>query len=365
MTTLCEIPLIDYAIRPLRELRIDPSFLHSRESVRPAAGKQRSRSPVRLLLGDEPVIATQRFWNSLFRRYGLTDVVFRYFTPAEVFERMSARDAADGLRFAVERPDHGAPRLLAVSAPARPLIPARAAASMVEAYGADAPQYADGRLVTRHVPGGVAQMLFQIGPDAFTNRFTLETPLDGYGDPRIYLTLVRQVCTNGAVAMQRAFTSHIRVGKEPLHALDRALGHYSNDEGFAALRQRFEGAQRSLASVHEVHTLARVMQQLHWGGADAQGAERRQRFRRLAGDLEGIYGIANMDAVSPKRQRLLPAKCRVYDLLNFATEMATHHLPAVAAGKVHGWLGSTIVEEYDLEGSAPGAGDFDALFMQN
>ena len=38
-----------------------------------------------------------------------------------------------------------------------------------------------------------------------------------------------------------------------------------------------------------------------------------------------LYGLANLDTLSPKRQRTLPVDCKVYDLLNFATEIATHH----------------------------------------
>ena len=35
--------------------------------------------------------------------------------------------------------------------------------------------------------------------------------------------------------------------------------------------------------------------------------------------------LANVDTLSAKRQRTLPAACKVYDLLNFASEVATHH----------------------------------------
>jgi len=45
-------------------------------------------------------------------------------------------------------------------------------------------------------------------------------------------------------------------------------------------------------------------------------------FRRLTGDL---------DSLSAKRQRALPACCKVYDLVSFATEMATHHADAAAS----------------------------------
>ena len=61
-----------------------------------------------------------------------------------------------------------------------------------------------------------------------------------------------------------------------------------------------------------------------------------------------MLNTASVDALSVKRQRMLQADCRVYDLLNFATEMATHHAPPQAAARLHGWLGSTLTDEHDL-----------------
>ena len=37
---------------------------------------------------------------------------------------------------------------------------------------------------------------FAIGPDQFRNRFVVEVPVDGFGQPRIFLSL-RQICSNG------------------------------------------------------------------------------------------------------------------------------------------------------------------------
>ena len=36
-------------------------------------------------------------------------------------------------------------------------------------------------------------------------------------------------------------------------------------------------------------------------------------FGKMTGDLTRVYGLANMDALSAKRQRTLPSACRVYD----------------------------------------------------
>ena len=53
----------------------------------------------------------------------------------------------------------------------------------------------------------------------------------------------------------------------------------------------------------------------------------------------------------------------MYDALNFASELATHHAPPAAAARIHAWIGSTLVDEFDLEGSAHELADFEALHM--
>jgi hypothetical protein len=53
----------------------------------------------------------------------------------------------------------------------------------------------------------------------------------------------------------------------------------------------------------------------------------------------------------------------VYDLINFASEVSTHHAMPLAASKISAWIGTTIVDEFDLEGSAKEVNDFEALFL--
>jgi hypothetical protein len=92
----------------------------------------------------------------------------------------------------------------------------------------------------------------RIGPDTFRDEYVVDVPVDGYGGPSTYLSMFRIICSNGAVARVPEFRSDIVTGKdEPVHALSRALDTFSNDEGFSALRERYESAQRSPASVRE------------------------------------------------------------------------------------------------------------------
>ena len=87
-------------------------------------------------------------------------------------------------------------------------------------------------------------------------------------------------------------------------------------------------------------------------------------FGKMTGDLTRVYGLANMDALSAKRQRTLPSACRVYDLLNFASELATHHAKPEGGRKLQAYIGDLVSGEYDLEGTADQFPDWRDFFVE-
>lgn len=315
-----------------------------------------------LAVDGQELTPTPRFWRSFFTRFGLTENVFRYFEPNEVFERVASRNGDQSLRYCVETGDDGKNGLLlGVTSLDRPVIPYETLVGLVERNGATAVTYRDGLVTSTHHPRARGRS-FAIGGDQFQDCYVLETPIDGFGSPRLFLSLLRLVCSNGAVGYTRAFRSDIPAGKDLDHCIDRALTSFDSAEGYVALRQRFESAQRSFASVRECLGLSRLLDRLDQSDAlTAPGLP--SAFRKLAGNLVELYGLANLEALSDKRRRVLPARCRVYDLLNFASEVATHHATPTAAWQLQAWLGGQLGDEYDLEGTATDAPDFDALFV--
>ena len=223
--------------------------------------------------------------------------------------------------------------------------------------------YADGVVTSTHTPRSGEQP-FTIGGDAFQHRFVMETPIDGFSHPKIFLSFLRMVCENGMIGYGRAFRSDISLGKDIAHCISRALAGFDNGEGYAALRQRFESAQQSWASVRECAELCKALVKLS-DGQSIKSDHWLRDFHRMTGNLHAIYGLANLDAISQKRQRVLPARCRVYDLLNFASEMATHRASAAASRTLQGYIGTMISDEYDMEGTAQSMTDFADFFLQS
>ena len=311
----------------------------------------------------EKTVPTKRFWKSFFVRFGISDNVFRYFEPTEVFQRISERAPDDLLRFCLERDHDKPPRLLAVSHPESRRDPLP---------GSPGPRVSVRRPRSEvcrrdchhHTLAAIGRSAVPDRGDSFHHRFVLETPVDGFSHPKIYLSLLRQICTNGMVGYARAFRSDISLGKDIAHCIGRALETYDNGEGYAALRQRFESAQASWASVRECLELYKSLIKVK-ERKDVTSDTLVRDLYRMTGNLNELYGLANLDALSTKRQRILPARCRVYHLLNFASEIATHHSTAEGARTMQAYIGSLISDEYDMEGTAETATEFADLFLQS
>jgi hypothetical protein len=149
-----------------------------------------------VVVNGEAVVPTERFWNSLFARHHFNQSFFRYFTHEEVFQRIAEVEPRDRMRLCVERDERGGePRLLAVSNPTKAIVRYDDLLEMLELYEGEKIGYCNGVVESFHTPrlGGSA---FDIAGDTFNNRFVVSVPIDGFGLPNIYLSLLRQVCAN-------------------------------------------------------------------------------------------------------------------------------------------------------------------------
>ena len=396
---LTDVTKVDYGFAPITAFKVEERSTGKAQRV------------TRMSVDGRSVRPTQRFWTSLcsnYSSYGLTPKLFKLYSEDEVFTRLVDRvRERSNVRFAIE--DHGAGEgtLLAVTNPAKPLIPYDAVRETLGKYASDAGSYAHGIISTRHTPAHMSD--FKLGPDTFSHKYEMETPIDGFGEPLIYLSLLRMVCINGMVGYSRAFKSAISLGRtrdggsrnDPLFSIERALDSFSNEEGYAALRNRFEAAQNSWASISEANAVYKTLSRLAAGGnfvapegehkGNIEGLAHRRAvalqlpaiggdgasegehsplsikmlraYTALTGDICQIYGIAQMDALSTKRQARLPSKASVYDLFGFVSEAASHYTDNFGAKKLQAEIGNLLGQEYDLENSFDAKPTFSDWFV--
>lgn len=346
---------IDARTVPLRAIRVLST---------PDAQRRDEPLPTQALvdLDGQPCRVTRRFWKSIFARYRFGASTFRYFRPEEVFQRICEVSRNDTLRVMVEHRTDGPPRALAASRPQDRLLSIADVHELATAHGATHVGYADGVVDCTFTPKSGEQAL-AIGPDAFANRFKLDVPVDGFGNARIHVALLRLLCSNGMVGYHRAFASEVPASASPHHTVRRAIECFDHSDGFAAIRERFRAAQASWASVREAHGLGKQLVKMK-AGDPGRKLEALEEFDRLTGRVQEFYGLTNVDTLPTRRQRLLPVKCRVYDLLNFAGEVATHVAQAEDARPLQSWIGGTLSEEFDLEGTAEQVPEFTDLFLR-
>lgn len=374
----------DYGVVPIRNIKVNT------ETV----GKGKRTKAVVTTLdvareGADPikVYPSKRFWTSLQRRFALNKSVFRYFSYGEVFERVSQVSPNSTVRYCLELTgmkkdsDSTEGTMLAVSNPNLPIIQCGTLMGILNEHKpVVAPDYATG--VVRSVHAAKVPWNFKIGDDEFSCRFVADTPIDGYGKPAIYVSLLRHVCSNGAIGYSPAFRMELSVGKKNdsiEFSLERALASFNHDEAYTEMAERFRSSSKSWASVAEAMMVYRTLVKVYnAGGLKVKklviGKESGNTyedvgvirdFSKLTGDLNATYGLTNIDAMSAKKQQTLPARCTVYDLLNFSSEVATHHATPAGARQMQALIGTMISNEYDLEGTRDEFGSFDDFFVKD
>lgn len=323
-------------------------------------------------VGGERIAASDRFIQSMCRRFRIAPSMFNYFNPVEVFERVQKEHPRARIRVAVQEDPSGEKAYdgrsaLAASDPGRPFIHPDALGSALRGHAdrlVDLTYDGDGVVRTTH---RMDRPAWGLGGDMFEQRFTVDTPIDGLGLPSIYLSLLRLICTNGMVGMAPVFRSEIQLGSDPAARpdmpLSRAIGMFDNDEGFSCLRDRLDVARNSPASLREADRLADAL----WSSV-TRSAARKQGFgrntvmdslHRLTGGSERV-GLASANGLSKKRQAQVPMGCTVFDLINFATEVTTHHRGAIAGAadrRIQAWVGDMISHDYDQENQGDGPVD--------
>ena len=167
--------------------------------------------------------------------FGFTSNIFRYFSHEEVFNRISEVAPNDRIRWCIERDSDGDGMLLAVTNPNAAFIEhdeLRVCSTVTKARTSVCQR-------RREQPALAGlDATFDVAGDGFQNRFILDTPIDGFGKPSVYLSLMRLICSNGAVAYSPTFRSELSVGKGGdgvAFALTRVLDGFNNEDGFAAL----------------------------------------------------------------------------------------------------------------------------------
>jgi hypothetical protein len=302
-----------------------------------------------------------RFWNSFCAKVGIGTNVFNLYDHSEVLNRVVERNkfsASGNVRIIEDCKNN---ELLAITDPTKPVVQWRSVLSLIDRKGGYDVRYNNGVITSMHSLANDLDV--KVGSEDHKQRIAVHTPIDGYGSPAVYLALLRQVCSNGMVAMSKAFKTSINIGKKDTStdiefSLERMFDAFSNDEGFDALIRRLDAARASMLSVREFEHAQRFLARLTPPKDEDNPlriSQELRQFSNMAGNLHLKYGLSHLQQMTDKQMSLLETDMSVYEAINYLTEVTTHRLDPnngthnnINTG-VQGWIGSLIAKPYDLE----------------
>ena len=285
-------------------------------------------------------VESDRFIGSLTSRFGFSPSVFSMFSPAEVFDRLQSRRANTAVRFTTL----GETALGIAKPQADVVAPASLAWALVDKNAnLKGIKYKDGIVTTYHGVANPEVNGFSISGDSWDAGFVVNTPIDGFGNPAAYLELIRQVCTNGMMMISPAFRSEMRVNGDPVPLLRRVFSTYTNDQGIEVLNRRLETAKNTFASMREVDKMRKFV---------AIGSPAGLALGEMISQKVESFGLADVASLSEKRMAILPVNATVYDLINIATEAATHGTGGMMDNnRIYGFATNLLIDQSDLEGT--------------
>jgi hypothetical protein len=362
------IPKVDYETVPLNNIHV------TREE---GTSNRASRIVSMDVEGiQQEIRCTDRFINSFLGLFGLSKSIFSLFDHSEVVERILQKGKGDRVRMALQQNTDGSATALAVSKPSKSYVDSFDLFEMLNKMGVDEfdINYSNGVVSSTHIPSVLGDSIVEVLGDEMVRRFVSSIPIDGYGKPSAYLSMIRLVCSNGLIGVAPSFKSELNIGNEQsirngmvvndvIPVIRNFIESFNNEEGFHILTKRLETAAATPASLNEFSKLYKIfthesMHGVHYrqdtGFAevcDINSDVSRVMINLAGDDIMEKYGLVSLDQVSSKKRRLLPVDCSVSDLINFTSELATHRADAKQNLKLSAFVGQTLAEEFDLEGA--------------
>ena len=312
-----------------------------------------------LAVDGEEYKPSHRFLKGLAQRMKVPLGVFELFTPLEVIRRAAERAPDLHLRLTVDREEHKA---LALIEDRGVPIPA----GNIEIIMKD-----DRRLQEFDYHDGVITGRFDLGEawdipndSKYGVHISTEVPVDGMGTPVTTLATWRQVCSNGAVAEAPLFRTKMEVKDNSGEHFRRLLRSFRNPRGVEFLHERLIAANGTKASVDEVYQAeAFIRRQVRDARHQMLLCE---RLQAVADNPCVRYGVTDLAAIGERRRGLLPTGASVADVMNFVSELSTHHAGLLKnQGSANVLLGDFYSRSYDLEEMYPHAQPASEFYLRN
>lgn len=269
-------------------------------------------------IGIDAFHASPRFLKSLMNMFDFTEKVFKYFTPDELFKRIIDRHKDHSVQICIDQREK---IMLAATESDNRLFPLDKVI--------DAVQQNEKLSAVRYRPkSGTLEAIidqpnqWKLKADSdYQGRMRFTTPVDCWGESKLALGTIREICANGAIISKDIFSSKIIVEKEHGTHLRHLLESFRNDRAFAAMQKRLQNARHIQVSAAE-YLKASQLFLLHGGNAAMQIVDSLEAF---ADYPEQHYRCDSFEHLPPARRKDLPVNLSLLNLLNMVSEVMTYH----------------------------------------
>ena len=321
--------------------RFEPISISPRELVNQLDADSNSLQGI--IVDGERYSVSPRFLKGLAARMKVPYTIFNLFTPLEVINRSAERQPDLAMRVTLDRQKKVALGLVEDKGNTLPIN------SVVSYLRQDSRtqkiDYEDGILrATLDMKDG-----WDIpGDSEYKVQLSCQIPVDGMAQPEINLATFRLICSNGAVAEESAFRSKMEIKDNSGLHFHRLLQSFSNRNGVEMLHQRLLDANATKASVAELLEVDGLLRRLVSDRRNQMLL--REKLLDLGDNPCARYGVTDLANIGEKKRSLLPVGCSVADLLNFASELGTHHRNLLReTGPLNAFHGRMLAKSFDLE----------------
>ena len=302
-----------------------------------------------LSIGQTTYKLSDRFYKTLAAELGIPFGVFGFFTPLEVMTRAAEKEPDLALRVTVDTERNQALGLTQDKGLPMPV-------KFIEGV-----LHEDRRLQEVEYGNGMLSAMLDLddpwdvpNDSTYHVRVRCRVPVDGVGMPDMSLATWRQICSNGAVAEAPLFRTKMEIKDNSGEHFRRLLASFSNPAGVEMLQERMCTAAGTKASVGEVVLLDGLIRRSVANTRNQMLL--RERLNEIADNPCVRYGVTDLTNIGQKKRPLLPVGCSVADLLNFASELASHHAELLKPeSTLHSFAGTVLSKDFDLEDLYPNA----------
>ncbi len=296
-----------------------------------------------IIIDGERYRLTPRFLKGMAARMKVPFTIFNLFSPLEVIYRTAERQPELPLRITL---DHTQKEALGLVEEKGNILPIGQITSILRQ---------DSRLQKIEYEAGVLNAILDAneqwdipGDSIYKVQLNFQIPVDGMGEPNINLATFRQICSNGATVQESSFRTKMEIKDNSGLHFSKLLKSFNNRNGMEMLHQRLMDANSTKASVRELLEVDGLMRNLVRDRHNSMLL--REELLTLADNPCARYGVTDLTAIGEKRRSLAPVGCSVADLLNFTSELATHHSNLLKeTGPLNVFHGRTLAKTFDLE----------------